>query len=77
MVLLIDANNATPFQVHKAVGEISASLVCPYPPGIPILVPGEEITSKALTLLDQLETAGCTVSGYVDSAMRTIQVVDA
>jgi arginine/lysine/ornithine decarboxylase len=30
----------------KAVGEIAAETVTPYPPGIPRLVPGELITKK-------------------------------
>ncbi|MHC1786585.1 MAG: aminotransferase class I/II-fold pyridoxal phosphate-dependent enzyme [Christensenellales bacterium] len=33
--------------VHQSPGRISAEYVCPYPPGIPLLVPGEAI-SKAL-----------------------------
>ena len=28
----------------KAVGRVSAQLACPYPPGIPVLVPGETIS---------------------------------
>ena len=34
-----------------AVGRVSAELVAPYPPGIPVLAPGEEITEAALDAL--------------------------
>ena len=32
----------------KAIGKISAATVCPCPPGIPILVPGEVVTKSAI-----------------------------
>ncbi len=32
----------------KAIGKISADTVCPCPPGIPILVPGEVVTQNAI-----------------------------
>ena len=51
-----------------AVGRISAALVCPYPPGIPLLVPGEEITPAALSCLRQLHTAGCLVQNTTNES---------
>lgn len=32
--------------LEKSPGQTAACLVCPYPPGIPVLVPGEEITEQ-------------------------------
>ena len=40
----------------EAVGRVSAELVAPYPPGIPVLAPGEEITEGAL---DALRAGAC------------------
>lgn len=40
--------------VEAAIGEISADFMTPYPPGIPILVPGERITQGAVDLLKTL-----------------------
>ena len=34
--------------LHDAVGRVSVELVAPYPPGIPILAPGEEVTGEVL-----------------------------
>src|SRR4029078_5753221 len=34
-----------------AAGRISAELVAPYPPGVPVLAPGEIITAEALAAL--------------------------
>lgn len=40
--------------VEEAVGEISVEFLTPYPPGIPICVPGELITQETIDLLKQL-----------------------
>ncbi len=47
--------------LEKAVGRISASMVYPYPPGIPLLVPGEEITKEVYDDLVQLQQQGVAV----------------
>ena len=53
-----------------AVGRASADLVCPYPPGIPVLVPGDAISAEALHQLQWLRDAGCVISGCV-TGVRT------
>ena len=39
--------------LFRAVGRISGSIVAPYPPGIPVLAPGEEITEKHIAYLQK------------------------
>tara|TARA_Y100001968_G_scaffold102976_1_gene92958 strand:- start:792 stop:2204 length:1413 start_codon:yes stop_codon:yes gene_type:complete len=40
--------------LKDAVGEISSDIICPYPPGIPFVIPGQLLTEKyILWLLDQ------------------------
>ncbi len=34
--------------IKDAIGLISAEMICPYPPGIPILIPGEELGKKLI-----------------------------
>src|SRR5262249_29254016 len=41
-----------------AVGRVSAELVAPYPPGIPVLAPGEVITAGALAALRAAKAQG-------------------
>ena len=36
-----------------AVGCVSAQLVCPYPPGIPLLIPGERLDRERLVWIEQ------------------------
>ena len=38
-------------KLESSKGKVSASMVCLYPPGAPVIVPGEEITDEALTLI--------------------------
>jgi arginine decarboxylase len=54
---------------------ISAEIVCPYPPGIPVLIPGEVITSEALDYLQQIQAGGGFISGCADPSFRTLKVL--
>jgi arginine/lysine/ornithine decarboxylase len=61
----------------EAWGEISAELVIPYPPGIPVLAPGEVITDEKIAYLREGARHGMYVSGPVDPSLTTIRVVSA
>ncbi|MEH2245904.1 aminotransferase class I/II-fold pyridoxal phosphate-dependent enzyme [Nostoc sp.] len=54
---------------------ICAEIVCPYPPGIPMLMPGEVITKLVLDYLQQIQAMGGFISGCADTTLRTIKVV--
>ena len=47
----------------KAIGRISAELIIPYPPGIPLFVVGEKITVGKLAYLTELLTYGAEFQG--------------
>jgi arginine/lysine/ornithine decarboxylase len=59
----------------EASGEISTELVIPYPPGIPVLAPGEVITDEKLTYLADGVAHGMYISGSADPQLKTIRVV--
>lgn len=61
--------------IVQAVDRLSAELVCPYPPGIPILMPGERITAVALAYLQQVQRIGGFISGCADCTLQTLKVV--
>jgi len=61
---------------EDAIGRASAELVCPYPPGIPLLVPGEVVTAEALRRLRRLRAAGCVISGCDDPSLETLGVLE-
>ena len=60
--------------IDRAVGRISAELVAPYPPGIPALAPGEEITSQTLAALEQARAAGVRIAYAADTSLATLRV---
>ncbi|CAM9741199.1 unnamed protein product [Laminaria digitata] len=61
---------------QDAVGLTSAETVCPYPPGIPTLLPGEIITQEALDALMAVHKGGGIISGCTDDTLKTMRVVD-
>ena len=60
--------------IDRAVGRTSAELVAPYPPGIPVLAPGEKITADALAALDGARDAGVRIAYAADSTLATLRV---
>jgi arginine decarboxylase len=58
-----------------AVGRISAELVAPYPPGIPVLAPGEVITRDALAALREARAQGGRIAYAADPSLATFQVI--
>ncbi|RCJ37089.1 arginine decarboxylase [Nostoc punctiforme NIES-2108] len=54
---------------------ICAEIVCPYPPGIPVLMPGEVITKSVLEYLQQIQAMGASISGCNDISLKTLKVV--
>ena len=53
---------------------ICTEIVCPYPPGIPILMPGELITPAALEYLQQIQSMGGFITGCADTSLKTLKV---
>jgi arginine decarboxylase len=61
--------------IAQTIDRISAELVCPYPPGIPVLLPGERVTAEALAYLQQISAAGGMIVGCADADLQTLKVV--
>ena len=71
-----DRSRHLSISIDDAVGKISAESICPYPPGIPILIPGEIITSDALDYLRQLLDLEGEIVGCSDPDLEKIEIVD-
>ncbi|XQQ05232.1 MAG: hypothetical protein EDM05_64520 [Leptolyngbya sp. IPPAS B-1204] len=50
-------------------------MICPYPPGIPVLLPGELITAEAVAYLRQILASGGILSGCADPTLDTLRVI--
>ncbi len=59
-----------------AVGRVSAELVAPYPPGVPVLAPGETVTAPALEALRATLADGGRIAYAADPTLATLQVVE-
>jgi len=59
----------------EAPGRIAAELATPYPPGVPVLVPGDLITKEAVEYLRSGLAAGMQLPDPASSSLDTIKVV--
>jgi lysine decarboxylase len=59
----------------EAVGRVSGELVAPYPPGVPVLAPGEVITADALDALRAARADGSRIAYAADPTLATFQVI--
>ena len=55
--------------LSQAAGRVSADIITIYPPGIPILVPGEEVSQTAVEYLQFLGGRGARIDGVLDPAL--------
>ncbi len=61
---------------HDAIGRVSADSVAAYPPGIPNLMPGEEITAETIAFLRETAAAPFgTVRGAIHPDLSLVRVV--
>ena len=65
MKIKLDGISAGYATFAAAEGRISAGQIAPYPPGVPVVAPGEEIGKKHLAYLSEIgynmEKEGCPV----------------
>jgi len=62
-------------KAEDSVGRICAEMVCPYPPGVPVLSPGERITQPALDALFKARDLGQTIKFVADPTLVTLKVL--
>lgn len=67
------AKQAVP--LSEAAGKICGEQVSFYPPGIPVLLPGELVTEKIIAYCQAQKTLGLPVSGPADSSLATLRIV--
>jgi arginine/lysine/ornithine decarboxylase len=62
-------------RARDAIGRLSAEMVTPYPPGIPVLAPGELVKQPIVDYLDEVVAIGAFVEGAVDQSLSKLRVV--
>jgi arginine/lysine/ornithine decarboxylase len=61
--------------IEESEGCVCSEFVMCYPPGIPILAPGERITSEILDYIRYAKEKGCSMTGPEDPEIKRINVV--
>ncbi len=59
----------------EAAGKICGEQVSFYPPGIPVLLPGELVTEEIIAYCRAQKELGLPVSGPADSSLQTIRII--
>ncbi|MCI8299832.1 MAG: aminotransferase class I/II-fold pyridoxal phosphate-dependent enzyme [Lachnospiraceae bacterium] len=61
--------------LKASTGHISQEFVYLYPPGIPLIAPGEILTGKIIRIVDLCQKQGLSVEGLSDQSNQSIKVV--
>ncbi len=62
-------------ELKKSAGKVSADIVTIYPPGIPILIPGELIDKQSADYIEKMAQAGARVDGLENMENPVVKVV--
>ena len=62
--------------LRSTAGHICSEFVMCYPPGIPILAPGEKITNEILDYIEYAKYKGCSMTGPEDAAIEHLNVLE-
>lgn len=61
--------------LRETAGRVCSEFVMCYPPGIPILAPGERITDKILDYIAYAKEKGCSMTGPEDAGIERLNVL--
>lgn len=80
--LILNPRQATFSRSHavplaEAAGEICAEQIIPYPPGVPLLVPGERLSAEMIDYLRYLLALNTNIVGPEDAQLKTVRVIEA
>lgn len=68
-------SDKTSLSLEESIGEVCAEFAMCYPPGIPILAPGERITKEVVSYIRYAKEKGCSLTGTQDMEVGHLQVV--
>ncbi|MFD2924954.1 aminotransferase class I/II-fold pyridoxal phosphate-dependent enzyme [Halobacillus naozhouensis] len=61
--------------LQEAIGAICGEMVLPYPPGIPLLTPGEQITTDHVKTIRRLKEMGAYFQSPSDDTMKSLYIL--
>ncbi|SDX94606.1 arginine decarboxylase [Ruminococcaceae bacterium YAD3003] len=69
-------SNKKSIPIKESAGHVCSEFVMCYPPGIPILAPGERITEGILEYIEYAKAKGCSMTGPEDPDINYINVLE-
>ena len=69
-------SNKKSVPINQSSGMVCGEFVMFYPPGIPILAPGEKITDEIINYINYAKEKGCFMTGTQDMKIENINVVE-
>lgn len=69
-------NNKRSVPINQSSGMVCGEFVMCYPPGIPILAPGEKITDEIINYINYAKEKGCFMTGTQDMKIENINVME-
>jgi arginine/lysine/ornithine decarboxylase len=61
--------------LRLSAGRVCSEFVMSYPPGIPVLAPGERITAHILDYIEYAKAKGCSMTGPEDEKIERLNVL--
>ncbi|WP_129598697.1 aminotransferase class I/II-fold pyridoxal phosphate-dependent enzyme [Anaerophilus nitritogenes] len=62
--------------IRDSIGKVSGEYIIPYPPGIPIICPGEEITKQMIDQIMYMKKNKINIIGMKDASLQTLKIID-
>lgn len=62
--------------LRETIGRVAAEAIIPYPPGIPVLCPGEVVTAEIVDYAAACRADGVPLHGPADPALATLRVME-
>ena len=72
----VNYTNKKRVKLEEASGSVSCEYVYAYPPGIPVIVPGERISEDIVKFIKEYGELGLSVRGLSDETNQTILVTE-
>ncbi|MBI4723112.1 MAG: aminotransferase class I/II-fold pyridoxal phosphate-dependent enzyme [Candidatus Stahlbacteria bacterium] len=63
-------------KLTDSIGEVSAELITAFPPGVPLLLPGEKISKEIIEYIQLERAAGMQLNGAIDPTLKTIVIIE-
>ena len=59
-------------KLEQCLGKISKDFITPYPPGIPLVLPGEEISEEVLSLINEYKKNNISILGINNGMVKIV-----